>query len=358
MSGQQNPGSYYGFAFLAAGAYPVLDNGAPGGSVSVPLTRSPTSGQQTTPYGVNLVQAPQAWPITRGRSFDPSKPIRVAIIDTGIDYNAPELADAFKGGTDVVNGDGDPLDDNGHGTHVAGIIAAADNGTGVVGVAPQAELYSAKVLDSCGSGSGSDIISALEWVRDQKKKIGGNWIVNLSLGGPRSSNAERTAYQQASDDGILVFAAAGNDFPNTAGLSFPAGYATVISVGAIDDARTIASFSQRGSGLKVVAPGVLNLSTFISPRLRADDGRSFTATLPLVVNAAGDTLCPTTPALTGTTVFCGFGATATDFPTTVTGKIALISRGNAQGVGTVATKSGSTQVTGTGTSFLADVRRS
>src|SRR5207244_784531 len=67
------------------------------------LADSITPGQQTTPYGVNLVQAPQAWPITRGRSLDPSKPIRVAIIDTGIDYNAPELAGAFKGGTDYVD---------------------------------------------------------------------------------------------------------------------------------------------------------------------------------------------------------------------------------------------------------------
>jgi subtilisin len=318
------------------------------------LADSITPGQQTTPYGVNLVQAPQAWPITRGRSLDPSKPIRVAIIDTGIDYNTPELADAFKGGIDIVNGDNDPLDDDGHGTHVAGIIAAADNGTGVVGVAPQAELYSAKVLDSCGSGRGSDVIAAVEWVRDQKKKIGGNWIINLSLGSDTPSTPERSAFQGASDDGILVFAASGNDFPNTTGLSFPAGYPTVVSVGAIDDASTVASFSQRGSGLKVVAPGVLNLSTFISPRLRADDGRSFTATLPLVATAAGKTLCPS-PALSGTTVFCGFGASATDFPTTVTGKIALISRGNAPGAGSIATKSGSTQVTGTGTSFLADV---
>ena len=104
-----------------------------------------------------------------------------------------------------------------------------------------------------------------------------------------------------------------------------------------------------------MAPGVLNLSTFISPRLRADDGRSFTATLPSVATAAGKTLCPTTPQISGTTVFCGFGASVTDFPTAVTGKIALVSRGNAAGAGTIATKSGSTQVTGTGTSFLADV---
>ncbi len=319
------------------------------------LADSIVDGQQTTPYGINLVQAPQAWPVTRGRSLDSSKPIRVAILDTGIDYNAPELAGAFKGGTDVVNGDSDPLDDNGHGSHVAGIIAAADNGTGVIGVAPQADLFSAKVLDACGSGSGSGVIDALEWVRDQKSKIGGNWIVNLSLGSSRASNAERTAFQAAQDDGILVFAASGNDYPTSSGLSFPAGYPSVVSVGAIDDQRAVASFSQRGSGLKLVAPGVLNLSTFISPRLRADDGRSFTATLPAVQNTAGDTLCPTTPAITGTTVFCGFGGTAADFPQTVTGKIALISRGNVTGTGTISTKAGSTAVTGTGTSFLADV---
>ena len=312
-------------------------------------------GQQTVAYGLNLVQAPQTWPITRGRSINATKPIRVAIIDSGIDYTAAELAPNYQGGINIAYNTNDPFDDAGHGTHVAGIIAAADNGAGVVGVAPQVEIYSAKVLDSCGSGRTSDIITALEWVRDQKKTIGGNWIVNLSLGARTSNNTERIAFQAAADDGLLIFAASGNDFPAQSGLSFPAGYPSVVSVGAIDSTSTVAGFSQRGSALKVVAPGVEVLSTWIGAQLKTDDGRAFAATLPLLSNAAGDDICPPSPVLTGPVVFCGFGGTATDFPAAVAGKVALISRGNVQGAGSVATKSGSTQVTGTGTSFVNDI---
>jgi subtilisin family serine protease len=288
------------------------------------------AGQQTTPYGVSLVQAPQAWLTTRGQSFDSSKPIHVTIIDSGIDYNAPEIAGAYRGGLDVVNGDNDPYDDAGHGTHVAGIIAAADNGSGVVGVAPQADIFSVKVLDSCGSGSTTGIITALDWVRDQKKKIGGNWILNLSLGAPGSRASERTAFQGAADDGILAFAASGNDFPNTTGLSFPAGYPTVESVGAIDDTRTVANFSQRGTGLKLVAPGVSNLSTFIGEQVATNDGRKFHALLAGALNTDGtanDRVCIPKPVASGTFVFCGRGNPA-DIPAAVNGKIALIERGD------------------------------
>ena len=110
-----------------------------------------TPGQQTTPYGVNDVNAPAVWPVTRGKSLANGPAIHVAIIDTGIDYNYSELSGAFKGGFNFVARNGDPLDDNGHGTHVAGIIAAANNGSGVVGVASDVDIYSLKVLDICGS---------------------------------------------------------------------------------------------------------------------------------------------------------------------------------------------------------------
>jgi subtilisin family serine protease len=286
-------------------------------------------GQQTTAYGVSLVQAPPTWPTTRGRSIDPSKPIRVAIIDTGIDYNVSELAAAYKGGINIVGGNNDPYDDNGHGTHVAGIIGAADNGAGVVGVAPQVEIYSVKVLDSCGSGHGEDIIAAVDWIIDQKKQQGGNWVVNLSLGSDTASTAERTEFQKASDNGLLVFAASGNGFPTSTGLSFPAGYPSVISVGAVDSTSTVASFSQRGSGLDLVAPGVLVLSTFIGEQVATDDGRKFSAVLAGALNADGtsNSACIPKPVLSGHFVFCGRGNPG-EFPAGVNGKIALIERGD------------------------------
>jgi subtilisin family serine protease len=300
-----------------------------------------TPGAQTTAYGINMVKAPQAWPTTKGRSVDPAKPVRVVVIDTGIDYNSPDLRDNYKGGRDVVNADDDPLDDAGHGTHVAGIIAAADNGQGVVGVAPQVDIYSVKVLDSCGSGSGSNVILALEWVRDKKRTLGGNWIVNLSLGSNSASNTERNAFAAAEADGLLVLAASGNDFeghPST--LSFPAGYPSVVSVGSIGANSVVSYFSQRGSGLKVVAPGgpsdpsatdavnSLILSTFLDGQLTLPDGTKTLARWANAYDTGGDESCGSVPraGITGPYVFCGTGR-PDQIPAGVSGKIALVERG-------------------------------
>jgi subtilisin family serine protease len=257
----------------------------------------------------------------------------VAIIDTGIDYKSTELATAFKGGFNFVGRNSDPLDDNGHGTHVAGTIGAANDGAGVVGIASDVDIYSLKVLDTCGSGRTSDIIAAVDWVVQKKKEIGGNWIVNLSLGSDDASTTEQAEFQAASDAGVLVFAAAGNSYDGTDGLAFPAGYPTVVSVGAVDSTNTIASFSQRGVDLKLVGPGVSVLSTFVSPMVGTDDARQLAALRAEYVDDSGDNnplafgACPpATTNITGTFVVCGLGAT-TDFPAAVKGKIALVLRG-------------------------------
>ena len=89
--------------------------------------------------------------------------VNVAVIDSGCDYNHPDGAVNYVGGWDFVNNDNDPMDDNGHGTHVSGTVAAKDDNVGVVGVAPLASLYCLKVLNSSGSGAWSDIIAALQW---------------------------------------------------------------------------------------------------------------------------------------------------------------------------------------------------
>ncbi|HEX3579834.1 MAG TPA: S8 family serine peptidase [Thermoanaerobaculia bacterium] len=294
---------------------------------------SVTPGQQTTPYGINSVNAPGVWPVTRGKSLASGPAIHVAIIDTGIDYNYSELSGAFKGGFNFVARNGDPLDDNGHGTHVAGIIAAANNGAGVVGVASDVDVYSLKVLDTCGSGRTSDIIQAVQWVVDKKKEIGGNWVINLSLGSGTASPPEEAEFATATAAGILVVAASGNDYPGSDGLAFPAGYAGVLSVGAVDSTNAVASFSQRGADLKVVAPGVSVLSTFVSPSVATNDGRKFVGTRADYTDDSPDnndltfSACP--PATTGissTFVNCGLGG-ATDFPASVKGKIALVQRG-------------------------------
>lgn len=292
-----------------------------------------TAGQQTTPYGVTAIDAPPVWPLTRGKSLSNGPAIHVAIIDTGIDYNNSELFAVFKGGRNFVSRNDDPLDDNGHGTHVAGTIAAANDGAGVVGIASDVDVYSLKVLDTCGSGRTSDIISAVDWVVQKKKEIGGNWIINLSLGSDDASAPEQAEFDIANTAGVLVFAASGNSYDGTDGLSYPAGYPSVVSVGAVDATNTVASFSQRGADLKVVAPGVSILSTFVSPMVGADGGRKLGALRAGYVDTATPSnpltfsACPpATTGISGTFVDCGLGG-ATDFLTSVKGKIALVLRG-------------------------------
>jgi serine protease len=300
------------------------------------LTDTVTAGQQTIPYGVTDIDAPAVWPVTRGKSLANGPAIHIATIDTGIDYNYSELSGAFKSGFNYISRTTDPLDDNGHGTHVAGTIVAANDGAGVVGIASDVDIYSLKVLDTCGSGRTSDIIQAVDWVVQKKKDIGGNWIINLSLGSDTPSVSEQAEFQTASDAGILVFAAAGNGFDGTTlGLSYPAGYPTVVSVGAVDSTNTIADFSQRGPDLKLVAPGIDVLSTWVSPMVTTDDGRKIGGTRAEYVDTTqpiGNPLtfaaCPPgTTGISGTFVNCGLGDTAAAFPASVKGKIALVLRG-------------------------------
>ena len=298
------------------------------------LTDTITLGQQTIPYGVTMIDAPPVWAVTRGKSLANGPAIHIAIIDTGIDYKNPELSAAFKEGFNFVSRTTDPLDDAGHGSHVAGTIAALNDTNGVVGIASDVDVYSLKVLNGCGNGRTSDIIQAVDWIVQKKKVVGGNWIVNLSLGANTPSDSEQAEFQAASDAGILVFAASGNAFDGaTPGLSYPAGYPTVTSVGAIDSTETVADFSQRGPDLKLVAPGVDVLSTFLTGLVSTDDGRKIAANFPDGTTPTGDDVCLLRGPVTAKFVSCGVGNTS-DIPSSVSGKIALIERGGQDSLGT------------------------
>ena len=287
---------------------------------------SVVTGQQTTPYGVTDVSAPAVWPVTRGKSLANGPAIHVAIIDTGIDYHHPELAAVFKEGYNYVARTSDPLDDNGHGTHVAGIIAAADNSAGVVGIASDVDLYSLKVLSACGSGRTSDIIQAVDWVIQKKKAIGGNWVVNLSLGSNERSDSEEAEFQFASDAGILVFAASGNSYDGSSmTLAYPAAYATVVSVGSVNSANKISSFSQRGADLKVVAPGEAILSTLTDGQVKQGTS-GFVARFAEGSDSDSNPICLSTGPVTAKTVFAGTGLPS-EYPAASAGKIALVQRG-------------------------------
>jgi subtilisin family serine protease len=307
---------------------------APAGAKHIAPMSHPADAQ-VTPYGITMVRAPNLWPIAKGDG------INVAIVDTGIDYTHPELKDRYQGGFNAITGTNDPRDDVGHGTHVAGTIGAADNGFGVVGVAPNVKLWSAKVLqrDSTGSATGTNaqIASGLNWVLSKKNALGGNWIVNMSLGqctdvtvsdqcSPSPSVTIQTACQNLADAGVLVFAASGNDSTaaHVATVSYPAAYSSVIAVGALDSTQQIAVFSNQGPEIAVTAPGVGVFSTFI-----VGQGVNAFLTTP---SASFDNFALTASAKgtqTGQYVYCGLGATAADFPASVRGNIALIQRGTA-----------------------------
>ena len=177
--------------------------------------------------------------------------INVSILDTGIDYNHSDLADNYKVfGYDFVNGDTDPTDDNGHGTHCAGIIAAVDNDIGVIGVAPEADLYAVKVLDSSGSGYVSDVIAGIEWSVNNSMDI-----ISMSLGLDSDSTDLRNACDYAYNAGLLLVAAAGNEGSGSDTVTYPAKYDSVIAVAATDSSDNRTSSSSTGPAVELAAPG-------------------------------------------------------------------------------------------------------
>jgi subtilisin len=188
--------------------------------------------------------------------------VNVAVIDTGTTPSHPELAGAYRGGWDFVNNDSDPTDDNGHGTHVSGTIAAAMNGTGVVGVAPGVNLYALKVLNAQGSGSYSNIIAAVDWATSHNIQV-----TNNSYGGTAGSATMEQAFRNAALAGVVSVAAAGNSGAcNGSGdsVGYPGKYVSVIAVAATDTNDVRACFSSTGPRVEIAAPGVNINSTVMS----------------------------------------------------------------------------------------------
>lgn len=209
--------------------------------------------------------------------------VKVAIIDSGIDYTHPDLDDNYVGGYDFVNSDADPMDDNGHGTHVSGTVAAEDDDVGVVGVAPEARLYGLKILGSDGSGSYSDVIAALQWSVDS-----GIQVTNNSYGSSGDPGSTvQAAFDNSAAAGILHAAAAGNS-GNPPGkgdnVGYPARYESVIAVAATDKDDKRARFSSTGPDVELAAPGVSINSTKLGGGYVEYSGTSMAA--PHVAGAA------------------------------------------------------------------------
>lgn len=218
---------------------------------------------EVLPWGVNRIDAEKVWSQTSG------DPVKVAIVDTGIDVKHPDLKDNLRGGVSTVGYTSSYNDDNGHGTHVGGIAAAVDNEVGAIGVGPKINLYAVKVLDRRGYGYLSDVIEGLDWAIQN-----GMRVVNLSLGTSSDVPSFREAVQKVYAAGIVPVAAAGN----TGGaVVYPAAYPEVIAVSATDQTDTLASWSSRGPEVDLAAPGVSIYSTYKGQTYKTLSGTSMAA---------------------------------------------------------------------------------
>ena len=208
---------------------------------------------QTLAWGVNRIDADLVWP-----AGNTGKGVKVAILDTGIDPTHPDLG--LAGGVNFVgatrDGSTNPIDwtdGHGHGTHVAGIVAARNNTIGVVGVAPEASLYAVKVLSNGGTGYTSDVIQGLDWCA-----ANGIQVASMSLGGGGTTSLQ-AACDRAFAKGVVLVAAAGN---SSGPVAYPAAYSSVIAVSATDSRDLRASFSNYGPQIALAAPGVSIYSTY------------------------------------------------------------------------------------------------
>jgi len=229
------------------------------------------SSSQTLPWGINMIDAELVWP-----SGNMANPIKVGIIDTGISSAHPDLAANIKGGVNTINSRKSWNDDNGHGSHVAGIVAALNNSVGVIGAAPAADLYAIKVLDASGSGYLSDVIEGIQWAVANKIQV-----INMSLGASQDVQSFHDAVTAAYNAGVVIVAAAGN---SGGAVIYPAAYPEAIAVSATDQNNQLASWSSRGPEVDLAAPGVNIYSTYKSTGYATLSGTSMAA--PHVAGAA------------------------------------------------------------------------
>jgi subtilisin family serine protease len=217
------------------------------------VQRVETTLTQTIPWGVALNGVPDLWKSTEGAG------VKVCICDTGVDQSHPDLAGAILAARDFSRSPAGVEDLQGHGTHVAGVVAARNNDLGVVGVAPQASLLIAKVLGDDGSGSGPDIAAGIHWGLDK-----GARIISMSLGSPEPDDSILDAIRAAVKAGAYVIMAAGNDGSHGSidTVGWPARSQLGIAVAAVDKLGRVAEFSSRGPEVDIAAPGQDILSTF------------------------------------------------------------------------------------------------
>lgn len=242
------------------------------------------------PYGVNQLKAPEIW-----ERSEKGKGVVIAILDTGIDTTHPDLKSRIIDGKNFTNeGSPDDITDlNGHGTHVAGTIAAVGENSGVTGVSPQANLLICKVLDRYGTGGYQGITDAIRFATNWRGPNGEKVrAINMSLGGPIHDPRQYKAILEACSEGILVVVASGNEGDedeSTLEYSYPAIYNECVTVAACDEDKKLASFSNNSRQVDVIAAGVNILSTYPTGQYAVLSGTSMatphvTGALALIIN--------------------------------------------------------------------------
>lgn len=229
------------------------------------------------PEGVQLINAPAIW--EAGRK---GEDVVVAVLDTGCQTTHPDLAGRIIGGrnftTDYSSNVNNYNDNNGHGTHVAGTIAAAENNTGVLGVAPLVKLLVLKVLKRDGSGTYQGIIDAIDYAVAWRGPNGERVrIISMSLGGPSDVQQLHDAVIRAVNNNVPVVCAAGNEGDgsyHTNEFSYPAAYTEAISIGAVDLKKKLAPYSNSNENVDLVAPGTNILSTYLNGKYAKLSGTS------------------------------------------------------------------------------------
>jgi subtilisin family serine protease len=256
----------------------VFDDPVASLDYTVSITAVNPPAEEVTPWGLERVNIPY---VHESMVQSPGNGVTVAILDTGIDQDHPELKSRIVQCVSVLAGRKSCNDDNGHGTHIAGIIAAGSNHQGVIGAAPLIKLAAIKVLDANGAGHASDCIHGLQVVHSK-----GYRLVNMSLGFPEDSVPLKRAVDRVAGRGTIMVASVGNTNPRPGGegegsdgeldcdptaggegsdseancyrttnVKFPAAYRNVIGVGATDSEDRVTNYSRIGSEVTLVAPG-------------------------------------------------------------------------------------------------------
>lgn len=232
-------------------------------TISVNSPSSPSKERATDiPWGVKRIGAPEVWSISTGHR------IRIGVIDTGADYSHPDLRYSLARGIHLLNRTSLPHDDNGHGTHIAGTIAAAGGTHGMIGVAPRSLIYPVKAFDHNGSAYVSDIILGIDWcVRSRMN------IINMSFGMKSTSVSLKNIVNKAHEAGVVIVASSGNDKKQRT-ADYPAKYAQTISVGATNRDGKVAAFSNSGPYIDIYAPGEKITSSWLGGGHREMSGTS------------------------------------------------------------------------------------